>query len=389
MRMRTVLPLVAALALLAPGSAAAYVVHTVAPGESLTSVAAQDGLSVDQLAAANGLSPEAALIAGTSLSIPPQGASTELAAPATSEAPATTESAATPVSDTSTSAGGGYVVQPGDTLSGIAAANGMSVASLAALNGLDPNGVLLSGSTLSFSGSGSSSAATAPVSDTSTSAAGGYVVQPGDTLSGIAAAHGMSVEALASMNGLDPNGVLLSGSTLSFSGAGSGSSATSATSAASAADASGQPIGLSSLTSGSGPNPTAETVSSSEVGAIAAAAGVPASFAEAIGYQESGFNNNLVSSTGARGVMQIEPGTWDWIQGSLAGNSLSANSATDNVRGGVLMLKALLQSTGGNEAEAAAGYYQGLSSVQQNGMYADTQNYVNNVMALSSRFGGG
>jgi hypothetical protein len=38
---------------------------------------------------------------------------------------------------------------------------------------------------------------------------------------------------------------------------------------------------------------------------------------------------------------------------------------------------------------AAAGYYQGLSSVQQNGMYSDTQQYVNDVMALKARFGGG
>jgi hypothetical protein len=38
---------------------------------------------------------------------------------------------------------------------------------------------------------------------------------------------------------------------------------------------------------------------------------------------------------------------------------------------------------------AAAGYYQGLSSVRQNGMFPDTQQYVRSVMALRSRFGGG
>lgn len=372
MRFRSALPLAAAFALAAPATSAAYFSHTVSAGETLSSVAAQDGLSVSALAAANGLSPDAQLIAGTALAIPPQGESAAASVPVSSP--------------TSQSAVGGYVVRPGDTLSGIAAANGMSVASLAALNGLDPNGVLISGSTLSFSGASSAPAAAAApaaaVSDTGTSAGGGYVVQPGDTLSGIAAANGMTVAGLAALNGLDPNGLLLAGSTLSFSGAGSPTSSSSG--------AAGQPIGLSSLTTGSGgPYPTAETVSSSDVGAIADAAGVPASFAEAIGYQESGFNNDLVSSTGARGVMQIEPGTWDWIQGSLAGDSLDASSATDNVRGGVLMLRALLNSTGGNEAEAAAGYYQGLASVQQHGMFSDTQNYVNDVMALDSRFGGG
>ncbi len=38
---------------------------------------------------------------------------------------------------------------------------------------------------------------------------------------------------------------------------------------------------------------------------------------------------------------------------------------------------------------AAAGYYQGLPSVQQNGLYPDTQQYVNDVMSLAQRFGGG
>ena len=38
---------------------------------------------------------------------------------------------------------------------------------------------------------------------------------------------------------------------------------------------------------------------------------------------------------------------------------------------------------------AAAGYYQGLQSVRQHGLFPDTQAYVNNVMALRQRFGGG
>jgi soluble lytic murein transglycosylase-like protein len=130
-------------------------------------------------------------------------------------------------------------------------------------------------------------------------------------------------------------------------------------------------------------------VSASEVGSIANANGVPASLAQAIGWQESGFNNDLVSNAGARGVMQILPGTWDWIQRTLtAGTPLADASASSNVRGGVLLLHSLLQATGGDPAMAAAGYYQGLPSVQQNGMYSDTQQYVNSVMALRQRFGG-
>ena len=53
-----------------PAAASAYFVHVVAPGESLSSIAAQDGLTVDQLAAANGLSPDAQLIVGSTVQIP-------------------------------------------------------------------------------------------------------------------------------------------------------------------------------------------------------------------------------------------------------------------------------------------------------------------------------
>ena len=55
---------------------------------------------------------------------------------------------------------------------------------------------------------------------------------------------------------------------------------------------------------------------------------------------------------------------------------------------GVLDLRRLLDATGGDEASAIAGYYQGLASVQSRGMFDDTRRYVANVQALRSRFGG-
>jgi hypothetical protein len=36
--------------------------------------------------------------------------------------------------------------------------------------------------------------------------------------------------------------------------------------------------------------------------------------------------------------------------------------------------------------QAVAGYYQGLQSVRDNGMYASTKAYVANVMALRQRY---
>ena len=53
----------------------------------------------------------------------------------------------------------------------------------------------------------------------------------------------------------------------------------------------------------------------------------------------------------------------------------------------MLLLRSLLNSTGGNPALAAAGYYQDLSSVLGNGLYPSTQHYVSDVMALRQRFG--
>jgi LysM repeat protein len=396
MRLRILPCLTALILLVAPAAANAAFEHVVAPGESLTSVAAADGLSVAQLAAANGVSPDALLVAGTMLAIPPQTSSpaTESATSTTGDgdadsddpgtATSTTTAGSTSVLRSSAPAGGGsYVVQLGDTLSAIAARAGLSLESLAAANGLDPKSTLLAGSVLSLSGAsspasaGSQPASTAAPSQSASTGGGQYVVQPGDTLSAIAARAGVSVEALAADTGLSLSAPLLAGTVLSLSGAPS-----------TVTDVS-QPVSTSTAGATGGPYPTPQTVSASDIGSIADANGVSPSLAAAIGWQESGFNNDLVSSTGAVGVMQIEPGTWSWIGQNLAGSApLSPYSASDNVRGGVLLLHSLMSATGGDPALAAAGYYQGLQSIQQHGLYSDTQQYVNDVLALRGQFGG-
>ena len=375
LRFSLLMSLAAAALMVVPATASAYFVHVIAPGETLSSIAAADGLGVDQLAAANGLSPTAQLISGETIQIPPQQSSipSGVAAPT---------SAAVPVS--STSSGGAYVVQPGDTLTAIAARAGLSTRSLAADNGLGVDDILVSGTVLHLSGGAglaAPSATAVPVSAT-TSSGGAYVVQPGDTLTAIAERAGVSPASLASANGLEENGVLISGKVIHLAGSPAAVVSSAATSQPVGEAAQGSPVDP--------PYPTAERVSGSEVGSIAAANGVPASLATAIAWQESGFNNDLVSSADARGVMQILPGTWQWIQQSLdSGAPLAPASAADNVRGGVLLLHSLLNSTGGDPSMAAAGYFQGLPSVQQHGLYPETQQYVNSVLALERRFGGG
>jgi soluble lytic murein transglycosylase-like protein len=180
--------------------------------------------------------------------------------------------------------------------------------------------------------------------------------------------------AVANMNGVDPSHTLLIGTVLKLP---TGAQITTST-----------PAPSNTVVPNAAPYPTPERVSSSTISEIAAANGVPASLASAIGWQESGFNNDLVSSANARGVMQILPGTWSWINSNLASAPLNASSASDNVHAGVLYLGQLLRDTGYDVPTTIAAYYQGLESVRQQGLLPATREYVNSVMALRSKFGG-
>jgi LysM repeat protein len=422
MRMRALAGPVAVLVLLIlPDHASAAFIHTVLPGESLSSVAATDGLTVSELAAENGLPPTTELITGSQLAIPPQGAgTTEAFTPVQEAAPA--EATAAPAQATgapaeaAASAGtqgdgdadvddeaaaasgptgapsGQYLVQPGDTLTAIAERSGTTVEQLAAANGLDPEGTLLAGMSLAVGRSGQASpTATSPA--VASSSSGQYLVQPGDTLTAIAERSGTTVEQLAAANGLDPEGTLLAGMTLAVGASGQVTPAVareSSPTSSSTSAATSQPVGEAATGSASAPPyPTAMTVTPEQIEAIANENGVPPSLANAIAWMESGDNNEFTSSANARGVMQITPGTWSWIDQQLAGSApLAPESAVENVRGGVLLLHSLLESTGGNQSLAAAGYYQGLPSVLEHGAYPSTEQYVNDVRALQGRFGG-
>ena len=54
----------------------------------------------------------------------------------------------------------------------------------------------------------------------------------------------------------------------------------------------------------------------------------------------------------------------------------------------MLLLRSLLDQTGGDPGLAAASYYQGLASVREHGLLPSTRRYVANVLALRQRFGG-
>jgi soluble lytic murein transglycosylase-like protein len=136
------------------------------------------------------------------------------------------------------------------------------------------------------------------------------------------------------------------------------------------------------------PYPTEEFVSAATIAQLSAEHGVPGSLAAAIAWQESGFSNSVVSPANARGVMQLLPGTWAWVNGNMVGEQLDPSSALDNVRAGVLYLGQLLRDTGWDIPTTIAAYYQGLGSVRSVGVLPATQQYVDDVLALQPRFGG-
>lgn len=95
--------------------------------------------------------------------------------------------------------------------------------------------------------------------------------------------------------------------------------------------------------------------------------------------QESGGNPNAKSSAGALGLMQLMPTT---ASGLGVTNPLNP---TQNLQGGIKDLAGLLSEFNGNVQLALAAYNAGSGSVIAYGgipPYAQTQNYVRNVMAM-------
>ena len=96
---------------------------------------------------------------------------------------------------------------------------------------------------------------------------------------------------------------------------------------------------------------------------------------------ESGFQQDVVSSVGALGVMQLLPETWEFVDTVLLGFRTPRTYA-GNVRAGVRYLRWQLDEFGGNVRLALAGWYQGARAVRERGLYGETKEFVRIVLAL-------
>lgn len=129
-----------------------------------------------------------------------------------------------------------HVVTAGETLSGIAAANGVSTDSVAAFNGISADTMVVEGQTIDVPAVGESGAASASAASAPAATTGGHTVVAGESLSSVAAANGLDVGTLASANGLATDAYLVEGQSLSIPAA-----------------PAGVPAGLGSIPSPSGP----------------------------------------------------------------------------------------------------------------------------------------
>lgn len=97
--------------------------------------------------------------------------------------------------------GSAYTVRSGDTLGGIAARCGVSLASLLSANGLRSTSIIYPGQRLTIPGGGAALAAP-PGTAASGRCTNPYIVRAGDTLGRVAAQCGVSVALLKQWNGL-------------------------------------------------------------------------------------------------------------------------------------------------------------------------------------------
>ncbi len=174
--------------------------HVVRPGETLWGIARQYGLTVEQIAAANGITNPSRIFAGQVLTIPGAGA--------------------TPGPGT-----GSYTVVRGDTLSAIARRFGTTVDTLVRLNGLTNPNLLFVGQVLVLPGQATTApppttpgqttpTTTTPVTTTPQPGPLTHTVQRGETLSQIALRYGTTYQQIALLNGLSNPNLIYAGQVL-------------------------------------------------------------------------------------------------------------------------------------------------------------------------------
>ena len=296
-------------------------VYVVKAGDTLGGIAARHGVGLSEVFKWNGLGMSSVIYPGQKVKVG-GGSSTQ--------APAATKPAAKPASSAPAPASSGsYTIKAGDTLSGIAARNGVRLSDVLSANRLTMSSIIYPGQKLAIPGAST-------IAPASSKPAATTPLVPSTFL-------GFSYPA-AVVSSANQNKALLNAS----------------------------------------PVPSRAQMKSI-VADTARRMGVDASLALAFAYQESGFDQRAVSPANAIGTMQVIPSSGQWAS-DLVGRKLNLLDPYDNATAGVAIIRQLVR-TSPDLDNAIAGYYQGQYSVSQNGMFEDTKGYVAAIKANRSLFG--
>lgn len=242
-----------------------------------------------------------------------------------------------------------HVVQPGETLGAIAQLYGLPLNAVALANSIHDVDFVWHGQSLTIP---SDIEAAAQVPDLA------YVVhsvQAGEILSGIADRYGVSLESIVTLNGLTDKDWIHPG----------------------------QQLEIPSLDAAMFNEQDIETVLAN----AEAEFGIPNGLLRGLAWQESGWQQHVVSSAGAIGLTQVMPSTAKWATQELVyGAEAWETDPWANARVGAAVLRFLLDYYGGDIPAALAGYYQGIGSLQTFGVFDETYQYMANVMLFQEWF---
>jgi LysM repeat protein len=360
---------------LRPAQPAAPAEYTIARGDTISSIAARYGLDTYAVLKLNNLQPNTVIYPGQKIKL--TGSVMPASAPAAKPA--------SPAAATASTGGSVYTVKSGDTLGAIAARHGVKLSEVS---------IIYPGQKIKI-GSGQAAAPAPAASPAPAQAAaplassGSYTVKSGDTLSAIAAKHGVKLSDILSANKLTMSSMIYPGNKLVIPGAAIQPAASVTPLVPSSFLGFTYPAAVVSSANqnkallNASPVPSREQMKSI-VADTARRMGVDPSLALAFAYQESGFDQRAVSPANAIGTMQVIPTSGEWAS-DLVGRKLNLLDPYDNATAGVAIIRQLTR-TSKDLDHAIAGYYQGQYSVSKYGMYEDTKTYVAAIKAHKKNF---
>ncbi|HSK92870.1 MAG TPA: LysM peptidoglycan-binding domain-containing protein [Candidatus Angelobacter sp.] len=359
-RLAALLTLGAALAAgpMTSGSAYAADPIVVQPGDTLTGIAKRHGLTIAQLVELNDLADPNRIVAGQRLTVSSSpGARPAAPRPATPSAPAARS----------------HTVRSGEHLTGIARHYGLTIAEVAAANGISDPSRIYAGQRLRIPGAPASPAPSASARQPGAAPAErSHTVRSGEHLTGIARHYGLTIAEVAAANGISDPSRIYAGQRLHIPGAVASSPADAGTSL---------PAEVRDRMEG-------RSDARRLIAAEAERFGVPVPLALAVAWQESGWQQRVVSTAGAIGIMQLLPSTGEWVGEAMLGTRVDLRDARQNVRAGTRLLAHYLDRYEGNVDLVLAAYYQGQTATDRHGVYPVSRPYLASIKALVRMLGG-